>query len=83
MSVGFNILRVKRRLVTKRSYNYNTNQPLLYIIKNYGFLILVRPLILSYTVLRRFIRGYIPKNTLFVNRVCRSLRLKNKKRRIA
>jgi hypothetical protein len=44
---------------------------------------LVRLLTLGYTVLRRFVRSYILKNTRFVNRVCRSLRLLKQKRRIA
>ena len=33
VSIGFNTLRVRGRLATKRSYNSNVNQPLLYIIR--------------------------------------------------
>ena len=33
VSVGFNTLKVRERLATKKSYNYNINQPLLYIIR--------------------------------------------------
>ena len=33
VSIGFSILRVKERLAIEKNYNYNTNQPLLYIIR--------------------------------------------------
>ena len=33
VSVGFNTLKVRGRLVTGKSYNSNINQPLLYIIR--------------------------------------------------
>ena len=33
ISVNFNTLKVRGRLATKKSYNYNANQPLLYTIR--------------------------------------------------
>ena len=44
---------------------------------------LIRLLTLGYTVLRRFIRSCVLKNTRFINKVYRSLRLLKQKKRIA
>ena len=50
-----------------------------FIRRNGAYIRLNLLLSLSYPVLKGFIRNFILKNTLFVNKVYRSLRLINKK----